>query len=94
VDKSVISRQDGTFGRHAWYRMLETVREYAGAKLAADDERDVRARQVEHYLGLARGYRTEGFGPRQLEWVGRARWGVDAPPRIVASPLIQLPRRS
>jgi len=73
VDKSVISRQDGTFGRHAWYRMLETVREYAGAKLAEDDERDVRNRQVEHYVGLARGYRAEGFGPRQLEWVGRLR---------------------
>lgn len=73
VDKSVISRQNGTFGRHAWYRMLETVREYAAARLTEDDEHAVRAGQVEHYAGLARQYRAEGFGPRQLEWVGRLR---------------------
>ncbi|MER6800112.1 ATP-binding protein, partial [Amycolatopsis mediterranei] len=43
VDKSVLSRQNGTFGRHAWYRMLETVREYGGARLAAGgDEAGVR----------------------------------------------------
>ncbi|HEV8562040.1 MAG TPA: LuxR C-terminal-related transcriptional regulator [Actinophytocola sp.] len=74
VDKSVLTRQDGTFGGHAWYRMLETVREYAEAKLAGEGgEHDVRARQVEHYVGLARRYRNEGFGPRQLEWIARLR---------------------
>jgi predicted ATPase/DNA-binding CsgD family transcriptional regulator len=73
VDKSVLSRQDGTFGRHAWYRMLETVREYAGAKLAEGDERAVRARLVERYVRLARQYRAEGFGPRQLDWIARLR---------------------
>lgn len=74
VDKSVLSRQNGTFGRQAWYRMLETVREYGGAKLTASgDEAGVRARQVEYYADLARRYRTEGFGPRQTEWLGRFR---------------------
>ncbi|MGV9360070.1 ATP-binding protein [Amycolatopsis sp. NPDC003731] len=74
VDKSVVSRQNGTFGRHAWYRMLETVREYGGARLAAEgDEAGVRARQAEYYAGLARRYRAEGFGPRQSEWLGRLR---------------------
>jgi predicted ATPase/DNA-binding CsgD family transcriptional regulator len=74
VDKSILIRQDGAFQRHAWYRMLETLREYGSAKLAgAGDERDVRARQVEHYTNLARQYSVEGFGPRQLEWVGRLR---------------------
>jgi DNA-binding CsgD family transcriptional regulator len=53
--------------------MLETVREYAGTKLTESDERDVRARQVEHYVTLARLFRAEGFGPRQLDWVGRLR---------------------
>ena len=71
VDKSVLSRKDGTFGWQAWYRMLETVREYAAGKLV--DEPVVRARQVEYYVALARRYRAEGFGPRQLEWVGRLR---------------------
>ncbi|ADJ45112.1 LuxR family transcriptional regulator fused with ATPase domain [Amycolatopsis mediterranei S699] len=74
VDKSVLSRQNGTFGRHAWYRMLETVREYGGARLAAGgDEAGVRARQAGYYADLARRYRAEGFGPRQSEWLGRLR---------------------
>ncbi|RSM49044.1 LuxR family transcriptional regulator [Amycolatopsis balhimycina DSM 5908] len=74
LDKSVISRRNGTFGRQAWYRMLETVREYGGAKLAeAGDETGVRARQARYYAGLARRYRTEGFGPRQVEWLDRLR---------------------
>jgi DNA-binding CsgD family transcriptional regulator len=72
VDKSVLTRRDGTFGGHAWYRMLETVREYAEAKLAEEGgEHAVRARQVEHYVGLARRYRNDMFGPRQVEWLGR-----------------------
>ncbi|MEV7096652.1 LuxR C-terminal-related transcriptional regulator [Amycolatopsis sp. NPDC051045] len=74
VDKSVLSRQNGTFGRRAWYRMLETVREYGGVKLAAaGDEPGVRARLAEYYVDLARRYRAEGFGPRQSEWLGRLR---------------------
>ncbi|EOD64510.1 ATP-binding protein [Amycolatopsis vancoresmycina] len=74
VDKSVLSRRNGTFGRHAWYRMLETVREYGSARLAeAGDEAEVRARQAGYYADLARRYRAEGFGPEQTEWVGRLR---------------------
>ncbi|MGW4063076.1 ATP-binding protein [Amycolatopsis sp. NPDC004747] len=74
VDKSVVRRQNGTFGRHAWYRMLETVREYGGARLAdGDAEAEVRARQAGYYADLARRYRAEGFGPRQSEWLGRLR---------------------
>jgi len=74
VDKSVLSRTDGTFGWQAWYRMLETVREYATGKLAEEGgAHDVLDRQAEYYVALARRYRAEGFGPRQLEWVGRLR---------------------
>ncbi|SED04726.1 Predicted ATPase [Amycolatopsis tolypomycina] len=72
VDKSVLTRQNGTFGRHAWYRMLETVREYGGGKLAGE-EAGVRARQTGYYAELARRYRAEGFGPRQSEWLARLR---------------------
>jgi predicted ATPase/DNA-binding CsgD family transcriptional regulator len=74
VDKSVVIRQNGTFGWHGWYRMLETVREYGETKLAATGaEPDVRARQVTHYVDLTRRFRAEEFGPRQLEWLGRLR---------------------
>jgi predicted ATPase/DNA-binding CsgD family transcriptional regulator len=74
MDKSVLFRKDGTFGWQAHYRMLETVREYATGKLAEQGgEQDVRARQVEYYVTLARRYQAEGFGAHQLEWVGRLR---------------------
>jgi DNA-binding CsgD family transcriptional regulator len=74
VDKSVVIRQNGTFGWHGWYRMLETVREYGEAKLArTDEEAQVRARQVEHYLDLARRCQAEEFSVRQLEWLNRLR---------------------
>jgi predicted ATPase/DNA-binding CsgD family transcriptional regulator len=74
MDKSVVFRQNGTFGRRAWYRMLETVREYGTGKLPErGGEQDVRARQVEYYVALAQRYRDEGFGSGQLEWVRRLR---------------------
>jgi predicted ATPase/DNA-binding CsgD family transcriptional regulator len=74
VDKSVVIRQDGTFGWHGWYRMLDTVREYGAAKLAGTgEEPEVRASQVGHYLDLARRFQAEEFGSRQLEWLDRLR---------------------
>ncbi|NKQ58692.1 ATPase [Amycolatopsis sp. K13G38] len=74
VDKSVLTRRDGTFGRTAWYRMLETVREYGQLKLAESGrEPEVRARHVEYCLRLARQYRAESFGPAQLDWIRRLR---------------------
>ncbi|HEX6358378.1 ATP-binding protein [Actinophytocola sp.] len=74
VDKSVLSRKDGTFGRQAWYQMLETVREYATGKLVErDGEQGVLDRQTDYYANLARRYRQEGFGPGQLDWLVRLR---------------------
>jgi predicted ATPase/DNA-binding CsgD family transcriptional regulator len=94
VDKSIVIRQNGTFGWHGWYRMLETVREYGEAKLAESGEgHEVRARQVEHYVDLTRRYREEGFGPRQLEWLGRLR-GEHANIRAVLRHCLAAPERS
>ncbi|WP_027930805.1 ATP-binding protein [Amycolatopsis thermoflava] len=74
VDKSILVRRDGTFGRAAWYGMLETVREYGHVQLVRSGrENAVRGRQVEHCARLARRYHTESFGPHQLDWVGRMR---------------------
>jgi predicted ATPase/DNA-binding CsgD family transcriptional regulator len=74
VDKSILSRRSGTYGRTAWYRMLETVREYGRAKLAESGrEETVRARHVAYCLALTRRYRENCFGPRQLEWTERLR---------------------
>jgi len=74
VDKSVLTRRDGTFGRTAWYRMLETVREYGQLKLAESGrEPEVRARHVEYCEALAERYHAESFGPAQLDWIHRLR---------------------
>jgi predicted ATPase/DNA-binding CsgD family transcriptional regulator len=45
VDKSLVVAEDGR------YRLLETIREYAGTRPAADD--DVRDRHLDHYLHVA-----------------------------------------
>ncbi|MDQ0382250.1 ATP-binding protein [Amycolatopsis thermophila] len=74
VDKSILVRRNGTFGRTAWYGMLETVREYGQLKLVRSGREDaVRARQVAYIVRLAARYREESFGPQQLEWIERLR---------------------
>ncbi|WP_238412258.1 ATP-binding protein [Saccharothrix deserti] len=78
VDKSILIRDPDTHGRTARYRMLETIRQYGRARLASSDsgsgsgdEDAVRARHLEHYVRLAERYRSESFGPHQLDWVQR-----------------------
>ncbi|MFO1308394.1 MAG: tetratricopeptide repeat protein [Burkholderiales bacterium] len=68
VDKSLVAMvADGTR-----YRLLETVREYARAKLDESGESDdVRTRHLHHYLALAEAARPELNGPRQAEWLDR-----------------------
>jgi predicted ATPase/class 3 adenylate cyclase len=53
LDKSLLRRVDGSFGPRYW--MLETIRELAAEKLAADGERlTARRRHTEYYLALVR----------------------------------------
>ncbi|WP_236796907.1 LuxR C-terminal-related transcriptional regulator [Amycolatopsis sp. GM8] len=74
VDKSILVRRNGTYGRGAWYRMLETVREYGTIKLGESGNAEAaHTRQVAYAVTLARRYEAESFGPRQLEWVDRVR---------------------
>lgn len=54
------------------YRMLETVREYALAKLArCGGEPAVRERHFAHYLALAEAAKAELTGPEQALWLAR-----------------------
>ena len=61
VDKSLVRRleDDGP-----WFSMLETIREYAGERLAEDPElaRAVAQAHAEHYVELARGLRPMLIG--------------------------------
>ena len=65
------------------YRMLETVRQYAAARLAEDPEADVVARaHAEHYLDVAMRANLSierlGVGPQDLEAVLREQHNVRA----------------
>ena len=52
--------------------MLQTVREYALARLAETGEQDsARRRHLAHYLTVARAARPELDGPRQAEFLDR-----------------------
>ena len=54
------------------YRMLETIREYAGEKLQADGQlAATTARHCEHFFVLAKDARDGMAGPQQGEWLDR-----------------------
>jgi tetratricopeptide (TPR) repeat protein len=68
VDKSLVAVAVDA-GR---YRLLETVRQYAGECLAATgDGAGLRARHLAHYVALAEKARPELVGPHQAEWLAR-----------------------
>ncbi len=63
VDKSLLTLHDGR------YRMLSTIRAFAGERL--EDPHPWRRRHVEHYLELARRADPHLRGRHQLEWLHR-----------------------
>jgi non-specific serine/threonine protein kinase len=74
VEKSILTRSDGTHGQQARYHMLDTLRRYGQEKLrAADEERQVRQRHCDWYQCLAEQAAAEWFGPNQAQWVTRLR---------------------
>ena len=74
VDKSLVMTEfDGSEAR---FRMLETLREYARAKLdagaePAGDARGTLARHCQHFFDLAKQGRDGMQGPQQREWLDR-----------------------
>ncbi|MBC9711998.1 AfsR family transcriptional regulator [Streptomyces sp. TRM66268-LWL] len=71
VDKSlVVADPGGRFGMR--YRLLETVGEYAAARLDASGERSAyELRHLMAYRELTRSGEPELRGPRQVEWLER-----------------------
>jgi predicted ATPase/DNA-binding SARP family transcriptional activator len=77
VDKSLLQADDVGSGR---YRLLETVREYATAKLLARSQRAgsaLRAAHRDHYLALAETAAPHLIGHGQTEWLDRLELEVD-----------------
>ena len=62
LDNSLLRREQRPGGEPR-FRMLETVREYAGELLERDDSRPVRARHAAYYADLAERLRPELVGP-------------------------------
>lgn len=68
VDQSLVMLEPG----QDRYRMLETIREYAGEKLAAAGEDEaMRRRHFFHYAAFADGARAGLFGADQSTWLAR-----------------------
>jgi predicted ATPase/DNA-binding SARP family transcriptional activator len=77
VDKSLLQSEDQGAGR---YRMLDTVRDYATARLLARSETTVRALRAahrDHYLALAETAAPHLIGHGQTEWLDRLDLEVD-----------------
>ena len=71
IDKSLLQADDVGSGR---YRLLETVREYAAAKLQARSHMAadaVRTAHRDHYLALAETAAPHLIGHGQIEWLDR-----------------------
>ena len=71
VDTSLV-QVDGQTAGAARYRLLETLRQYAGERLAASGEAAAaQRRHAAHYLALAEQAAPELEGPRQRAWLDR-----------------------
>jgi tetratricopeptide (TPR) repeat protein len=68
--KSLINVE--THDGRAWYRMLETIHEFARERLAESGEEETLCRRrADYYLALARRAETELRGARQAYWLER-----------------------
>jgi predicted ATPase/class 3 adenylate cyclase len=77
VDKSLVETERSATLR---YRLLESVRHYAGAKLVARGEgavRGVRVAHRDHYLTLAETAAPHLIGEGQLDWLDRVELELD-----------------
>ena len=73
ADKSLVQVDLSEGGSHSpRYRLLETIRQYAGDRLFESGEADlVRGRHLGHYLQLAEEAGRQLFGPQQRDWLDR-----------------------
>ncbi len=70
VDKSLVVAEAGSEGT-TWYRMLETVRQYAESQLTPEEQTLARQRHYAWYLALAQESRLAMRGPAREAWMAR-----------------------
>ncbi|PVG82005.1 ATPase [Nocardioides gansuensis] len=70
VDKSIVVREQSDSRTASWYRMLETIRQYGAARLAAADQlREYRMRHRDYYRSLAAQFADEFFTSKVADWL-------------------------
>jgi predicted ATPase/class 3 adenylate cyclase len=79
VDKSLVRPTEQPEGAgEPRFGMLETIREYAGERLAESGERDeLTSRHAQHYLALAERAEPELTGNEQIAWLDRLDREID-----------------
>ena len=71
VDKSLLVAEEGAEGT-AWYRLLETVRDYGRARLVENEEAELmRRRHTQYFVAFAQEAEQQLTGPRQGAWLSR-----------------------
>jgi non-specific serine/threonine protein kinase len=69
VDKSLVIADRSSRGK-VWYRLLESIREYALEKLvAANEKADVQDKHLHFYLQLVEEAEMKLRGPKQADWL-------------------------
>ncbi len=87
VDKSLVRTMPD--GGETRYQILEPLRQYAAARITADEAAEARGRHARYFQELAEQAAPELRGPQQLEWLARLEtehdnlrvamgWGLDA----------------
>ena len=72
VDKSLAMYEEGADGAAGRYRLLETIRQYAGDRLGESGKsEDIRGRHQDFFLGIAEEAERNQFGSGQNLWLNR-----------------------
>ncbi|MCI0798364.1 MAG: tetratricopeptide repeat protein [Chloroflexi bacterium] len=69
VDKSLV--RTAPFGEETRYHLLEPLRQYAAARITADEAAEAGGRHARYFRDLAEEAAPELHGPGQLEWLAR-----------------------
>lgn len=74
VDKSILTRNEGSYGRRARFRLLATLRQYGHARLASSgEETRIRGRHCAYYRRLVNQGDTAYFHSGEVAWLTRLR---------------------
>lgn len=74
LDKSIINRESGSFGRTVRFRMLGVIRRFGRSQLASSGaEAAVRGRHLDYYRRLVAHGDDRYFSPAEVEWLTELR---------------------